>query len=541
MYILGVSGGFKLGYQDAAAVLMHNGKVIAAIEEERISRIKHAPSVFPYYAIKEVLGVAKITINEVAEVATHGITWGDDYRNDVSNFFLLHFGFCPKLSFWHHHDAHAAGAFFSSGFTESMIVSIDNSGDGVSTQLAIGRHSSIEIIEQYKRPQSLGIFYSALTQFCGFKKDNDEYKLMGLSAFSKAGTFNLEQFLRINSDGKYSVNEEYLVAIPKGMPQPSQQQKLYSDKLRELVGIEPRIPNSNISEQHIQLAKATQELFEGALIAIVKKLYHQYKIPYICLSGGAALNCVANGKIEALDFIDEVFIQPAASDAGIAMGCAQLASINNRASPKKITSTYLGRSFSDEAIKEALTTTGVLFTEVDNIAEVAASYLAENKIIGWFQGAAEFGPRALGNRSILASASSKTMTDKLNQKIKFREAYRPFCPIVLEHDSSLYFEVKKPAPYMTIAVKCKPLALEKIPAGVHADNSARIQTVSKNSNELLFELLEHYKKLTGTGVLLNTSFNRNSEPIVDSPFDALSSFFGSGLDALFIGRFLVLK
>lgn len=540
-YILGISGGFRLGYQDAAAVLVSDGMVVAAIEEERLSRVKHAPSVMPYFAIKEVLQIAGISIEQVAEVATHGITWGDEYREDVRQYFITYFGFCPKLSFWHHHMAHAAGAFYSSGFSESMILTLDNSGDGISTQLAVGKGQSIEVVEQYARPQSLGIFYSSLTQYCGFKKESDEYKLMGLAAYAKGHNYDLSPLLSI-SQGHYKLDDEYIFTFQPGRPQPSQQQRLYSDKLSELVGTPPRIPGSEISDNYIQLAAATQEKFEEALISLVQYLHEKTGLRSICLSGGAALNCVANGKIAKLDFIDEIYVQPAASDAGIAMGAAQLASANNGNVPASVASTYLGREFSDSDILKILKLTNVSFKKIENVAKEAAKYLAQDKVIGWFQGRAEFGPRALGNRSILASATKKEMVNTINQKIKFRESFRPFCPAVLEEGCQRFFDVKKTSsPYMTITFPSKPLALDLIPAAVHADGSARIQTVTKEMNELFYNLLTEYKQVSGVGVVLNTSFNRNNEPIVDSPVDALSTFFGSGLDALFIGNYLVLK
>ena len=437
--------------------------------------------------------------------------------------------------------AHAAGAFYSSGFEKSMIITIDNSGDGISTQLAAGDGSKIEILEQYNRPQSLGIFYSAITQYCGFKKESDEYKLMGLAAYAKEQNNNLDSFLSVDYNNKYVLNEKYIYPFQPDRPQPSQQQLLYSDKLIELIGFEPRIPGTEISEKYIELAATAQRKFEEALIAQVRFLHKETKLRKLCLAGGAALNCVANGKLSELDFIDNIYIQPAASDAGIAMGSAQLASVAHNHSPNIVKTAYLGRSFTDDDIQKFLTLTGVVYQKVNRPAVEAAKYLEQDKVIGWFQGAAEFGPRALGNRSILAAATSREMTSRINQKIKFRESFRPFCPAVLEGDRHLFFDTKvSVAPYMTISCAATPLAKAMVPAGVHADGSSRIQTVNVN-NGLFFDLLTEYKKLSGIGVVLNTSFNRNNESIVDSPSDALSTFFGSGLDALFIGSFLIVK
>ena len=531
-----------MGYQDAAAALMHDGMVIAAIEEERLSRIKHAPSIMPFLAIHEVLKKGGITIQQIDEVATHGATWGEEYQQDLRQYFLTYFGHCPKLSFWHHHMAHAAGAFFSSGFKESMIITLDNSGDGISTQMAKGDSSGISVLKEYKRPQSLGIFYSALTQFCGFKKESDEFKLMGLAAYASAPGSALDDFLSVDDSGQYRLNENFIFPFQIGRPQPSQQQRLYSQKLVDLIGFGPRIPGAEISEQYIQLAAATQKKFEQVLIAQVTLLHKETGLRNLCMSGGAALNCVANGKLAELDFIDDIYIQPAASDAGIAMGSAQLAAAAWGIHPNRVSSAYLGRDITDEEIRRFLDLAGIRYQMVNDIAKEAALYLNQGKVIGWFQGAAEFGPRALGNRSILAAATDKEMTNRINQKIKFRESFRPFCPSVLEEDLHIFFKTKLlSTPYMTLTCMVTPEARTMIPAAVHADESSRIQTVNRKSNELFYDLLIEYRKLSGIGVLLNTSFNRNDEPIVDSPSDALSTFFGSGLDALFIGSFLILK
>lgn len=542
-YIIGISGGFRQGYQDAAAVLLCNGQVVCAMEEERLTRIKHSPGSMPVLAIREVLHIAGITIRDVYEVGVHGVTWGNEYRQSVNDFFRMHFGYCPPLRFHHHHMAHAAGAYYSSGFTKSMILTMDNSGDGISTQLAIADGTEIQILESYARPQSLGIFYSLITQFCGFKKESDEYKLMGLAAYGKCDGNGLNDVLKITGDKRYSLNEKYLVQIPVGAVQPSRQQPLFSHELEKRLGFPPRLPGEELTDRYKNVAAEAQALFETAVLTLVKSSYEQTGLRRICLSGGAALNCVANGKIAALDFIDEIYIQPAAGDNGIAMGCAQLSALANGILPQKVTGATLGKSYTDADIEKALKGLGVAYQKTTDLIKETADLLHEGKIIGWFQGGEEFGPRALGNRSILAAATHKEMQQAINLKIKFRESFRPFCPAVLESDFKLYFHTGKitSAPYMNLVFKAREHAFTSIPAGIHADGTSRVQTVSSVQNPLFYNLLKAYKERSGVGVLLNTSFNRNNEPIVHTPQDAVSAFYGSGLDALLIGNYILRK
>lgn len=540
MYVLGINGGVRLGYQDISAVLMKDGEVIAAVEEERLNRIKHSPGQLPEFAVKQVLQQAGITIHDVDFIASHGSTWGDKYEEVLQGYFTYNFGHCPAIRRVHHHNAHGASAFFASGFDEALVLTIDNSGDGVSTKISHGKGAELIPITEYTRPNSLGMFYSLITQFCGFRRDTDEYKLMGLSSYGDRKKYNFDWLLKYGN-GTYSFDDQYLKYIEPGQSQPTRQEMVFSDKFIEKLG-KKRLSHEPLTQYQKDLAASAQQQFENVLLDLVTHHHKQTGLRKLCLSGGAALNCVANQQLMNLDFIDELYVQPASSDAGISLGAAYLVSVLEGATPRKMQTAYLGNEYSNEEIKKVLDFSNITYKNTDNPAAYAAQKVSEDKVIGWFQGKMEFGPRALGNRSILANPANAAMKDIVNSKIKFREAYRPFCPSVLEEDSELYFTGKQPiAPYMTITYDVKESQGTKIPAVTHVDNTARIQTVNQKQNPLYYQLLLQMKQITGMGVVLNTSFNRNREPMVCSPLDAISCFYGSGLDCLVMGNFVMEK
>jgi len=540
-YILGINGGVRPGYQDISAVLMRDGKVIAAIEEERITRVKHLAGQLPILSVKEVLKIANITINDVSVVAFHGSTWQPAIDKTLQQHFNNYFGYCPPVKRYHHHLCHAASAFFASGFDEALIITADGSGDGISTQVAIGKKSEISVVESYSRPQSLGMFYSMITQVCGFTRDADEYKLMGLAAYGNKHAYDLDNILKITPTG-YSFDADYMVDIPVGQPSPSRHEMLFSNKLLDELKIVRRNKNQ-IEEAYKNLAASAQFQLEKALIGIVKKHAAESGIKNICMAGGVALNCLANQKIEMLDGVGNLFIQPASNDAGISLGAAYLASIEaGNKNFEKQTHTFLGNEHLNEEIQDTLKKCNLNFVETDTPSIDAAKDLIDNKVIGWFQGRMEFGPRALGNRSILANPTTPDIKATVNQKIKFREGFRPFGASVLEEDFKNYFQSKSSdAPFMTKVFDVKPEYIKILEGVTHADGTCRIQTVNQNQNMLFYELLTNFKKLSGHGVLLNTSFNLSHEPIVNSPRDAVASFFASGLDKLYIGNWIVLK
>jgi carbamoyltransferase len=540
-FVLGINGGVRAGYQDVAAVLLQGGNIIAAVEEERINRVKHSAGQLPISSIKEVLRIANITIHDVAVVAFHGSTWQVEIEQVIQQHFESYFGFCPPIKRYHHHDCHAASSFFASGFEEALVITIDGSGDGVSTQVAIGRNSKLEVVEQYQRPQSLGLFYSMMTQVCGFTRDADEYKLMGLAAFGDYSKVDLNNVLQVQN-GSYHLDTDYLVNIPVGQPSPSRYEMLYSKKLLSQLNVSRRV-SFTIDEPYKHIAAATQQQLELALTSLVQKHVLDTGINKVCLAGGVALNCLANQKIGALDGVTELFIQPASNDAGIALGAAYLAAVDlGETKFEKQTHTFLGSYYEAASIEDVIQYCQLAYVKCENPIVEAAGLLAGNKVIAWFQGKMEFGPRALGNRSILANPAAPHIQHTVNHKVKFREGFRPFGASVLEEDFYRYFEATSAdAPYMTKVFNVKSEYKELLAGVTHVDGTCRVQTVNRKQNELYYDLLMEFKRLSGFGVLLNTSFNLNHEPIVNTPREAIASFYASGLDTLFLGSFKINK
>ncbi len=540
-FILGINGGIRPGYQDISAVLMKGGKVVAAMEEERLTRIKHSAGQLPILSIHEVLRIANISMDEVSVLAFHGSTWNESIEFVIKNHFISQFGKCPPIKRYHHHQCHAASAFYPSGFREALVITVDGSGDGISTQVSVGRNGKLELIKQYPRPQSLGMFYSIFTQICGFTRDTDEYKLMGLSAYGNPSIFNLDDILWVDENG-YRFNEDYMVRILPGQSSPTRHEILYSHKLVEKLNVSRRI-NKEITESYKNIAAAAQKKIEEAMVTLVKNHVMETGINTVCLAGGVALNCLANQKIEALDEVKELFVQPASTDAGISLGAAYLASREEGVVAfEKHSHVFWGNGFSDEAIESVLIKCQLVYEKMDSLVISAADDLANGKVIGWFQGNMEFGPRALGNRSILANPSTKNIQHVVNEKIKFREGFRPFGASVLAEDFQTYFHSNsQEASYMTKVFNVKKDFKDLLAGVTHVDGTCRVQTVNQNQNPLYYSLLLAIKKQCGHGVLLNTSFNLNHEPIVNTPREAIASFFASGMDSLYIGNYRLKK
>jgi carbamoyltransferase len=539
MYILGINGGLRLGYQDVSAVLMKDGQIVAAVEEERIAREKHAPGRLSEKSIVEVLRIAGISMHEVDVVATHGVTWGEDFENHLKAYFKHRFGHVPKIERHHHHDCHAASAFYAAGHESALAFTADGSGDGFSSRIYDCKDGKMKLLAEFARPHSLGIFYSIITQYCGFVRDSDEYKLMGLAPYGNPERFDLSGVLSA-SEGRFLLNEDVLRPILPGAPQTTKQEPAYSKALIALFeGVPPLIRGEKPSQHYKDVAASAQSRLEQVMVEVIgywmKKTGHRN----LCLAGGVALNCAANRQLAEQLKLQKLFVQPASSDAGISLGAAYLSSVNNGHSPTRMDSVSLGRSYSEKEIADELDLFGLKYTKEDPALK-AAELVADGKVIGWFQGKEEFGPRALGFRSILASASGVEMKSRINAKIKFRESFRPFCPSVLEEDLHLHFVTPlEKLPYMTVNVLVREP--EKFPAITHVDGTARVQSVNGDQNPLYHQMLVHLKELTGSGMCVNTSFNRSNEPMAGSPRDAVSIFFGSGLDALVIGPFLLVK
>ncbi|MFN8284430.1 MAG: carbamoyltransferase C-terminal domain-containing protein [Chitinophagales bacterium] len=542
MYILGINGGFGGGYQDGCACLYADGKIMAAVEEERLNKIKFSTGIFPLLSIKEVLSLANISMQDISIVAFHGVTWQGNIEEDIRNFLLHHFGYCPTIKRFHHHNAHAASSFYLSGFDEALVFTMDNSGDGISSQIMLGKNGKLELVKNWERPISFGAFYSAITQLAGFNRDADEYKLMGLAPFGNPDAYDFSDFLFYTTDGNYELNKNYIYPVEQGKSFPNKQIPLYSDALLQKLEIENSCAIRNTQIQK-DLAASAQKQLEKTVIEWINFWIKKTGVKNICLAGGVAMNCVLNQKIAENTETEQLFITPFSGDQGVSIGNAFLAGIENNIVPNnKSFAAYSGRCYSVEEVEIILEQNKISFRKTDNHIDLAARYIADGKIIGWFQGNSEIGARALGNRSILANPAIKGMKDKINKSIKFRASFRPFCPSVLEEDFAVYFESKLPdLPYMNRTVNCKEITQKELTEIVHIDKTARIQTVSSENNAIFHQLLIQLKKHTGHGVVLNTSLNIRNQPMAYDINDALTALFTSGLDALFIEHILIEK
>jgi carbamoyltransferase len=541
MMVLGINGGFRQGYQDVSACLVSDGKVIAAIEEERLSRVKHSAGRLPYLSVLEVMKIAGISINDISVVAYHGSTWEPEIDIRLQEYFQSHFGYSPPIKRYHHHSCHAAASFYSSGFEESLILTMDNSGDGISTQIAIGRGAEIEIIKRFGRPNSLGLFYSMVTQFCGFKKDSDEYKLMGLAAYGDKTKYDFSWLIDFN-DEELKIDTSYINTVAPKAPSLHRDEMIFNALFTDKMGLAKRLPHSPITQQYKDIAASAQAHLENLALKIARHYLHKTGQKNLCTAGGVALNCLMSQRLMNELPINDLFVQPASTDAGISMGAAWLASLDTGIKPIAPADAFLGNEYTDEEIKTVLDVCQILYQRTEAPSETGAELLAQNKVIGWFQGRMEFGPRALGHRSILANPGTKDIQSIVNRKIKFREGFRPFGASVSEEDTLTLFDGRMPAaPYMNVTYQTRKDQLRSLSGVTHADGSCRIQTVNQKQDPLYYDLLRRLKAKTGVGVCLNTSFNLKYEPIVSTPQQAIATFYASGLDALIIGNYLVRK
>lgn len=536
MNILGIYGGLTLGEHDASAALICDGELVAVCEEERFLRIKSPRGVLPVESIRHCLKEAGLKMKDVDLIAHPGQVF-EDLPTRISDYIIHYFGHAPKIQLIHHQLAHLASAFYCSGLKEAMCISYDGYGEYVSAAIGIGNESGIRMTKHYDRDNSLGLFYSCITSFLGFLVGIDEYKVMGLSAYGK-NRIDMSEFLYPSQDG-YRLDMTFFKEPhhTKTMYEP-----MYSEKLVKLLGMSHRQPGTDISQAYADVAYSAQKTLEEAILSIVEFCHSKFQINRLCLAGGVALNCLSNMHILNLPIIDELFIQPAASDCGIALGCAlQLAAENNTLKPFRLRHAYYGPTYSTDDIVEALTVSGVSYSRCQEPAIEAAEAIAKDQIVGWFQGRSEFGPRALGHRSILADPRNTKIKEIINSKIKFREAFRPFAPSVLEEDASEVFEMQGTSPFMTTTFKVREAWRQKLPGVTHEDGTARVQTVDQEHNGLFYQLIAEYKKITQVPVVLNTSFNIKGQPIVESPLQAIATFFGCGLDVLFLGPFRINK
>ena len=534
MIILGVHCGFTLFNHEPGAAVSINGKIVSSCEEERYTRNKEAWGKLPIYSVKASLKLAKIKVNQVDLVVSTGVT-SKNLKSKLKKFFLENFNYCPKIKLVNHQLAHVACAFYSSGFKKATAISLDGFGDkksGLISEVSIEK--GIKKLKFISKKNSIGNFYTMITEFLGYKT-GDEYKVMGLAAYGR----NKVDFSKvIKFDSKYW-------KFKGGFYSDRQSPYLntYSEKFEKLFKKYKRKPNQKINQLHKDFAASAQKVLTESLIRIFKyaKSISNLKSK-ICFAGGVALNCSAIKELVYDRIFKEIYIPPNPSDRGLPVGCAYLGSLFFKDIPKKLQTPFLGSFYSDGFIKKELLNNNCNFKKISNPSKVAADYLSKGKIVGWYQGRSESGARALGNRSILANPRIKNMKKILNAKIKYREEFRPFAPAVLKEEAEKYFKtLGHQVPYMNCTVMSNNSYAKKIPAAVHIDKTSRVQTVSKKFNKKFYNLIKNLKMKTGVPVVINTSFNLKGQPIVETPRDALMTFFGSGIDVLIMGSYVVFK
>ena len=591
--ILGISA----FYHDSAAAIINDGKIIAAAQEERFTRKKH-DSGYPFNAIEFVLKYSKCNISELDAIvfyekpflkferlletyvafAPKGFvqfskampSWLREklfQKKLLINLIKQHdkkFNDSKKIFFSEHHLSHAASAFYPSPFDKAIILTADGVGEWATTTVAIGDKNNLEIKKEIHFPHSLGLLYSAFTYYIGFKVNSGEYKLMGLAPYGTPKYVDKieKNLVDIKEDGSFRLDQNFF-NYSTGLT-------MTNKKFHNLFGQEPRDSKKDqITQFHMDVAASIQKVTEDIILKMCVSLRKEYNISNLCLAGGVALNCVANGKILKSKIFDNIWIQPAAGDAGGSLGAAlaywylELNNERNDINKDEMRGSYLGPSYSNENIEKSLKQIGAKyeFIEDEMLIDKVADDLSKGNAIGWFQGRMEFGPRALGGRSILGDPRSETMQKNLNLKVKYRESFRPFAPSVLREDVNKWFDLNNDSPYMLIVSDVskdkqnqmsedekKLFGIDKlnikrseIPAVTHVDYSARIQTVHKETNKMYYNLIKKFKEITDCPVIVNTSFNVRGEPIVNSPEDAFNCFMGTELDNLVIGNYYLQK
>jgi carbamoyltransferase len=549
---------------DSSACIVRDGELLFAVAEERISRVKHDAR-FPVRAIDACLGFAKVRADQVDEVCFGWQTAGPVFRHDLkmygtgqwpatylnilnsSRHFLSMWhqesGACvfertfgtskPRMRFVEHHLAHAISAYGYSGFDDAAIVIMDGRGAWEATSIWHGKNGRIEHVQTIPFPNSIGGFYSAFTEYLGFVPNSDEWKVMGLAPYGEPGV-KLDAFIDADTNN--------------GTPYRVHTKRINGGRTGAVAGIAaalgtPRVAESEIEQRHKNIAFAVQEYCERAMMSVVLAALQKTNSKNLCLAGGVALNSKANGKILASGIVENLFVQPAASDDGVALGAAlapcldQGGQLPNRA----MRHAYFGPGFESDAIETALKTYKLRYSTLSDPAAAAAQLLSEGKILGWFQGRMEFGPRALGGRSILADPRDPEMTAKVNNAVKFREWWRPFAPSMKREAAGEFVESATDSPFMIVTAQVRQEKQSVIPAVTHVDGSARPQTVEQTANPVYWRLIDEFGKRTGVPVVMNTSFNLRGEAIVNTPTDAIRTFFSSGMDGLVIGNFLVEK
>ena len=592
-YILGVSA----FYHDSAASLIKDGMIVAAAQEERFTRKKHDSS-YPYNAVEFLLKNSKISILDIDHIvfyekpflkferlletyvafAPKGFQsfskamplWLRDklfQKKMIMDNIKRHdnnFTDDTKILFSEHHLSHAASAYYPSPFNEAIVLTADGVGEWATTTVAVCKNNIVEIKKELHFPHSLGLLYSAFTYYTGFKVNSGEYKLMGLAPYGNPNYVDkiLDNLIDLKDDGTFLLDQKYF-NYSTGLT-------MTNNNFDKLFGSKPRKPEfEEITQFHMDIAASIQFVTEKIMLMLTRSLRDEYNINNLCLAGGVALNCVANGKILKENIFDKIWVQPAAGDAGGSLGAAlaywhlDLNNVRAEVGKDMMQGSYLGNEFNDSEIQSILDNVGAEYEKLDEkyLIEKTTDEIIKGKAIGWFQGRMEFGPRALGNRSIIGDPRSETMQKNLNLKVKFRESFRPFAPSILREDVNEWFDLDEDSPYMLFVSKVKEdkvikmnedqkklfgidllnIKKSEIPAVTHVDYTARIQTVTKETNKIYYNLLNKFKEKTNCPILINTSFNIRGEPIVNSPEDAFRCFMGTNLDVLVIGNFYLEK
>jgi carbamoyltransferase len=558
-YIIGIS----CYYHDSAACLLKDGEIVAAAQEERFTRIRHDQD-FPTQAIKYCLKQAGITIEQVNYVGfydkplikferiltTYLATWPRSFPSFIKSTPLWlrkklwipqlikkELGFEGEVLMIEHHLSHAASAFLVSPYQESAIVTVDGVGEWATSTICKGEGNDIQILKEIRFPHSLGLLYSAYTYYLGFKVNSAEYKVMGLAPYGEPRYVDkVMETISYTEDGSFKMNMKYF-AYDYGL-------EMTNGKFEKLFGQPKREPESKLEQFHKDVAMSVQKVTEEIVLRMVRHAYQLTGSKNLCMAGGVALNCVANGRVIKETPYKDVFIQPAAGDAGGAVGVATYIHHTVLKNERKweMTHAYFGPEYSADEIREYLQANGIVHKEFseDEMIDATVQAMVDQKTIGWFQGRMEFGPRALGARSIIADARNPENKSVVNLKIKFRESFRPFAPSVLEEKCSEWFELDVPSPYMLLVADVKE-GKRTIPSVTHVDNSARIQTVDENSLPRYHKLIKRFDEKTGCPVIINTSFNVRGEPIVCTPHEAYVCFMRTNMDVLVLDRFVMYK
>ena len=535
MNILGISGGVKIGNQDGAAALLVDGALVAAAEEERFVGVKFANGLLPRNAVRFCLDHVGLGVADLDAVVFAGATY-DRFEEILASFFRFHFGQAPAVQLVDHHTAHAASTFFGSGWDSALVVTMDFSGDRKSTTVHLGGNGRLEPLTEIYKPNSLGIFYSAVTQFLGFQKDGDEYKVMGMAGYGQP-VHDFSQILAITDSG-YCFDHSFIRGLTGDAPAPSKQQCLFEEFPLPFAG---RIPGAPIEQVHYDLAASAQRQLEQAVLRLVEHHLANTAVRNVCLAGGVALNCLMNQKLREHPSIDRLYVPPVCSDAGLALGAAYLHASAAGEKVRPLAHAYWGPEFSQDEIRLVLDRAGISHAETSDPVQSAAERLMAGKIVAWFQGRMEYGPRALGSRSILASPQVAGMKDHINSRVKFREEFRPLAPSILHDDGPRFFEGYVESPYMTQTFAANDLARRQAPAIVHVDGTSRLQTVFAETNPLYAELISTLGSSSGLPMVLNTSLNAYNDPMACEPFQALRTYSTTGIDSLIIGNFVLDK